>query len=510
MTTADGCHTFGCSPAGALTWLCAGSGLFFTRMALLLAGLLACVWVVSSVAAVPEIGADPGTRRFRAGAAASNISPPLGVSINGYFTDRTATHIHDELHARCLVLDNGETRLAIVVCDSCMIPQEITDAAKLLIQQRSGLPPDHVLISATHTHTAPTCAGVFQSEPDPEYGRFLTVRIADAVARGINNLAPARIGWGRGQEPNQVFNRRWKMKPGAIPPNPFGGTNDQVRMNPPMESPDLIEPAGPTDPEITVVSVQTAEGRPLALLATYALHYVGTTKGNDISADYFGVFADRIQHLLGADRLDPPFVALLANGASGDINNINFRQKRPPSGPYDQMRAVADAVAAEVHRVCQTLEYHAWVPLVARQTELKLGVRKPSQSEVTKAQALLAGASRPLRTPQEIYARETLLLHDFPDQVPLSLQVLRIGDLGLAAIPCEVFVEIGLEIKARSPLPQTCIIELANGYNGYLPTPAQHRLGGYETWRARSSYLETEASPKIVSALLGLFQQVVD
>jgi hypothetical protein len=480
--------------------------LSFTHVVLLLAGMAAGLWGVSSAGAAP---AQPD-RRFRAGAAASNITPRLGVSINGYFTDRTATHIHDELHARCLVLDNGETQLAIVVCDSCMIPREITDATKLLIQQRSGLPPDHVLISATHTHTAPTCAGVFQSEPDPEHTRFLTTRIADAVARALNNLAPARIGWGKGQEPNQVFNRRWKMKAGAIPPNPFGGTNDQVRMNPPIASPDLIEPAGPTDPEIAVVSVQTADGRPLALLANYSLHYVGTTQGNDISADYFGVFADRIQQLLGADRLDPPFVALLANGASGDINNINFRQKRPPSGPYDQMRAVADAIATETCRVCQNLQYRNWVPLGARQTELNLGVRKPSQTEVLHAEALLATANQPLKTPQQIYARETLLLRDFPDQVPLILQVLRIGDLGIAAIPCEVFAEIGLEIKQRSPLAQTFIIELANGYNGYLPTPAQHRLGGYETWRARSSYLETEASPKIVSEILNLLNSLAE
>lgn len=475
-------------------------------MVLLLGALADGLWGVSSAGAAPT---QP-ERRFLAGAASSNISPRLGISINGYFTDRSAAHIHDELHARCLVLDNGHTRLAIVVCDSCMLPREITDAAKVLIHQRAGLPPEHVLISATHTHTAPTCASVFQSDPDPEYARFLTGRIADAVARALNNLAPARIAWGKGQEPNQVFNRRWKMKPGSIPPNPFGGTNDQVRMNPPPESPDLIEPAGPTDPEIALLSVQTSAGRPLALLANYSLHYVGTPKGNDISADYFGLFADRIQQLLGADRQDPPFLALLANGASGDINNINFRQKRPPAGPYDQMRAVANAVAAEAYRVCQTLQYRDWVPLAARQTELTLGVRKPSQTEIPHAEAVLATASRPLTNPEAIYARETLLLRDFPDQMPLILQVLRIGDLGIAAIPCEVFAEIGLEIKQRSPLAQTFIIALANGYNGYLPTPAQHRLGGYETWRARSSYLETEASPKIVSQMLNLLNSLAD
>ena len=106
--------------------------------------------------------------------------------------------------------------------------------------------------------------------------------------------------------------------------NPFGGTNDLVKMNPPIESPNLIEPAGPTDPEVTVVSLQSPDGRPIALLADYSLHYVGTSHDEEISADYYGAFADRIQQVLGAGRHDPPFIALLANGTSGDINNLNL------------------------------------------------------------------------------------------------------------------------------------------------------------------------------------------
>src|ERR1043166_2510834 len=158
---------------------------------------------------VPAVEPNPpaqasAPRQFRAGAASSNITPRLGVSINGYFNDRKAGHIHDELHARCLVLDDGKTRLAIAVCDSCMIPREVMDAAKQRIERRTGLAAGHVLISATHTHTGPTCTGVFQSDPDTEYQQFVAVRIADAVERAIHHLAPARIGWGVGKEPNQV------------------------------------------------------------------------------------------------------------------------------------------------------------------------------------------------------------------------------------------------------------------------------------------------------------------
>jgi hypothetical protein len=105
----------------------------------------------------------------------------------------------------------------------------------------------------------------------------------------------------------------------------------------------------------------------------------------------------------------------------------------------------------------------------------------------------------------EVYARETVLIKDYPKEVPVIIQTLRVGELGIAAIPCEVFAEIGLAIKARSPFKPTFTIELANGYNGYLPTPEQHKLGGYETWRARSSYLEPEASTKIAETVMELF-----
>ena len=452
-------------------------------------------------------GAEPG--RFRAGAAAGIVTPPLGISINGGFTDRLARHIHDELHARCLVLDDGKTRLAIVVCDSCMIPRSVTDAAKALIAQRSGIPADRVLISATHTHTGPTCTPVFQSDPDKEYQQFVAVRIADAVQRAVNNLAPAQIAWGVGKEPNQVFNRRWRMKTGTVLADPFGGTNDLVKMNPPVESPDLFEPAGPTDPDVSILAVQTPEGKPIAVLANYSLHYVGTSRGEDISADYFGAFCDRIQQLLGADRQDPPFVALLSNGTSGDINNINFRKQQPAKGPYEQINLVADAVAREVHRVYRGLEFRDGVALGVAQKEIKLGVRLPNEADLVRAEQILAQAKgRELRGYEEVFARETVLMKDYPREVPVILQIMRVGDLGIAAIPCEVFAEIGLAIKAQSPFKPTFTIELANGYNGYLPTPAQHKFGGYETWRARSSYLEVEASTKILETVMELFGRV--
>jgi hypothetical protein len=445
----------------------------------------------------------------RAGAATADISPWIGLSINGNMTDHKVAHVHDPLRARALVLDDGATRLALVVCDSCMIPREVVADAKGRITALTKIPPDHVLIAATHAHSCPAAAAVFQSEPDPDYRRFLAVRIADAVAMAVNNLAPARVGWGFGRNADQVFNRRWRMRPGTVGPDPFGRTRDTVKMNPARGSPDLVEPAGPTDPDVPVVSVRTPEGRPVALLANYSLHYVGGVGGGYASADYFGAFADRVQQLMGADRLDPPFVAILSNGTSGDINNINFRTPRPPSPPYSRIRHVADDLAREAVRVANSVVYHDRLTLDARAADLTLGVRKPDPDDLARARSVLAKAKGPvLRAPEEVYARETVLLADYPDTVPVTVQALRIGGIAVVAIPCEVFVEIGLAIKSDSPIKPVFTVELANGYNGYLPTKSQHALGGYETWRARSSYLEVGAAEKITAKALGLLGEL--
>ncbi len=438
---------------------------------------------------------------FHAGAATSNVTPPLGSSINGGFQDGRAAYIHDELHARCLALDDGKTQLVFVVVDSCVIGRDVFDAAKKLVQQATGLPVENLMMSATHSHSCATAQAVGQSEPDPMYQRFLARRIADGVRRALHNRVPAKLGHGSAAVPGQVFNRRWKMQPGTIAPTPLGVTTDQVKTNPGVKNPNLVEPAGPTDPEVAFLSVQTADGRPLALLANYSLHYVGGVGPGHISSDYFGVFSSRIGELLGAGDAEPPFVGLMSNGASGDINNIDFRGGQEKQPPYGRIKIVAEEVAQAVAAAVKQVEHRSSVPLAAAQREVELGVRLPTSAEVEAARVVMQQSQLfpRMETMEQVYARETVLLADFPETVSAPLQVFRIGDLRVSAIPAEVFVEIGLDLKKRHA--PTFTVSLANAYHGYLPTPQQHALGGYETWRARSSYLEADASTKIVAGL---------
>lgn len=466
---------------------------------------------MAAATAAAQAGAP---RRLRAGAAASNVTPPLGESIVGNWTPMPATYIHDELHARCLVLDNGETRLALVVVDNVGIPRRVTDEAKRLAQQHTGIPASRILIASTHTHSATTARGTDKpdgQDPLDGYQTFLAGRIADGIRRAVANLEPARIGWGSGSLPGQVFNRRWHMKPGPELANPFGGV-DSVRMNPPAGSPDLLKPAGPTDPEIGFLSVYADSGRPIALLANYSLHYVGGVPEGHVSADYFAAFARRMSRLLARDedeRQGPPFVAMLSNGTSGDINNIDVvhPQKRLP--PYARMELVANQVAAEVYKAMQAIDYHDAVPLAMSQHELPLETRRPTDAQIAWARTILGRpAGTPSKHPREqIYAERTMRMAEMPPRLQAPLQALRIGGLAIATIPFEAFVEIGLELKARSPFADTFVMSLANGSYGYLPTPSHHELGGYETWLG-TSQVEVQASPRIVESLLQMLAQL--
>jgi neutral ceramidase len=451
--------------------------------------------------------AADGRRVFRAGAATSNITPQIGGGIVGGFTPIPSTHVHDELHARCLVLDDGTNRLAIVVCDLLGASRNVYDEARRLVEKETGIPGAHLLMSSTHTHSAISAMGndrfLWNQELD-QYQTFVARRIADGVRRAVNNLMPAQAGWTTAQAPQHVFNRRWFMTPGTIAPNPFGET-DQVKMNPARGSPNLVEPAGPTDPEICILAFRTPEGRPIALLANYSLHYVGGVGGGHISADYYGMFCDRIQQLLGADRLDPPFVALLSNGTSGNINNINFREAAKPQPPYSRMREVAGDVAKTVQEAVRMMAYHDWVPLAGRSRELTVKARHPTSAQLEHAKGVTS-KPRPANraaTLEEIYAERTLRMAEYPPEISLPIQVLRVGEVGIGSIPCETFVETGLEWKRRSKLKPGFITSIAHGYYGYLPTEEHHKLGGYETWLG-TNRLEPRAATLILEALLAL------
>lgn len=452
---------------------------------------------------------SPLHAELRAGAAASNITPELGRDIIGGFVPFPATHIHDELYARCLVLENEEVRVVLVVCDLLGINRVVSESARKQIAADHHVPPSHVLISATHTHSAASALGAdsrkLGQEMD-EYQKFVARRIADGVGRAIQNLRPAEIAFGSVDVPDHVFNRRWHMKPGTTPVNPFGGS-DMVKMNPPRGNPNLVKPAGPIDPQVSFLSVRETGGEPLALYAAYSLHYVGGVGRGHVSADYYGVFCNRLKSLLGppADADDPAvdrpeFVAMMANGTSGDINNIDFRNRRPRRQPYEQMKIVGRDVAEKVFQGMQDLEYQRDLPLRAVYREPEIRWRKVTDEQQAWAEETLAAGPKSTRDLSYIYAERAKTMTAYPEATTTPLHVVRIGEVTIGTMPFEVFAEIGLEFRRRCQ-GDAFMVELAHGYFGYLPTPRQHRLGGYETWLG-TNRVQQEASDILLEELL--------
>jgi hypothetical protein len=443
---------------------------------------------------------------LRAGAAVANITPKPGVLLDGTIMQiGPAKLVHDELHVRALALDDGKTRLAIAICDCCMIGQDVYDKAKAIVKREVGLPADRMLFAATHSHCAVRAVHIGTGPLDNEYHEMLAQRIGDAVNQAVRNLAPAKVGWGSADKPEYPICRRWLMKPGKAGPNPFGQNSDRVRMT--SGGKNAIKPVGPVDPELSILSIRHADGRPLALLGNYSIHYVAF-KPATVGADYFGYFARRIEELLGSDDERPRFVGIMSNGTSGDTRAASGR-----GDPFERMRKVGYDLAGEAHRISKQIKYRDRISLAMRQTEIELAVRLPDEQRREWARTTWAAAKKKLDagkrlTRPEVYARETILLGRFPRTVRVLLQAVRIGDLAIVAIPCEVFAETGLAIKKHSPLRQTFMISIANAYQGYLPPPEQHELGGYTTWPARSSFLEISAEPKIRAAVVDLLEQV--
>lgn len=449
-------------------------------------------------------GTQPG---LRAGAAAVDITPKPGVSLDGPISKNgPVTGVHDRLHARALVLDDGKTRLAIVICDACMIGRDVFDATKKFVQQETGLPSQRMLMAATHTHAAVRAVHLGTAPADEEYHQQFSRRIADAVIRAERNLAPAKLGYGSFNKPEFLRCRRFLCKPGSVGVNPFGEAGERIKSVAGKSSA-VIEPAGPVDPQFSILSVQHADGKPLAVLGNFSVHYCGGYRRGLVSADYFGHYAEALESQLNAGESHPPFVGIMSNGTSGNTGSIQNDGKS--YDPFEWMNVSARILTQETLNVIGKIEHRSNVTLAGAESEIPLDVRRPDEKRLKWAKEVFATPEGPHpHRWSKVYAQETLHLAEFPETVTIKLQAFRIGEIAIAAMPCEVFAETGLAIRKQSPHPFTFSIELANGYGGYLPPRKQHELGGYETWPARSSFLEVDAESKIRSEILRLLEKV--
>jgi hypothetical protein len=435
---------------------------------------------------------------LRAGAATTVITPRLGTRITGLFRTRTATSIEDELRVRAVVLSNDTGSVALVACDLLAVPASVVNAAKQLIVDETGISPERVMISATHTHFGPPTIRNHRDTPDPEWIDWLVRQIADAVARAYARRRPAAVSHGAATVDNVCFNRRYHMR------------NGTVRFNPGRGNPDIVGPAGPTDPTVTALLVEGLDGKPIAVWSNLSLHYVGADDASAFSPDYYGRFGNTVRRWLGPDA-----VGVLTNAASGDINNTDVSEPVAAS-PSAQAQQVATAVAGAA--IGSTFSRPRDPDPVI---DAELFTRQLDRWPVTEddvaiaAEIRNASADTPLPpgpfsfvTGQEIppgmrrdYAESLPLLAALPASGPAAMQIVRIGDLAIIGMPGEVFVEFGIQLRKLSPFGRTAVVGLANDYLGYLPTQRAFSQGGYETWRNEYAWTRPGAGEAMVEEI---------
>jgi hypothetical protein len=445
--------------------------------------------------------ATPAEAVLQVGTAVVDVSPQkYPVLVNGSMTSRLAEKLKTKVNARAMVFSDGKTELALVVVDSCMIGRELLDGAKALAAAQTSIPAERMLISATHAHSAPSAMGCLGTEMDETYAPYLKQKLADAIITAHQHLKPARIGFARVNAAEFTAVRQWIRRPDRVVEDPFGNMTVRANMHAGKKPEEAVGEAGPEDPDLCLISLQSPEGKPLAVLGNFSMHYF---MDEPISADYFGLFSEGLKTKLGQEG----FVAAMSHGCSGDIWRADYMQP----GSWSQTTTLDEYAAAMVElaaKALQGLKHEDVVDIAMAEQRLALAYRVADKQRLEWSQRVVAGLAGKLpKTLPEIYAREQLFLAE-KKETQVVVQALRLGDIGIATTPNETYAVTGLKIKAASPLKKCVVIELANGGDGYIPPPEQHAFGGYNTWAARSAGLEVQAEPKIAQTAIHLLEQV--
>lgn len=435
---------------------------------------------------------------FSAGTAEVKITPPTGTPMAGYYSERASTGVHDDLWAKAVVLDSAGQRAALVACDLINLTTGVVENAKRLIEQRTGLKPHQVMISATHAHTGPVIAGGssrYESATAPggkadAYARWLPERIAESVALAAAGLKPARAFSGLGQEPSLAFNRRFHM------------TDGTVGWNPGKKNPKIINPAGPIDPAVPVVYLESEDGRPLLTYVNYALH-LDTVGGTDISADYPYTLSSLLRAAKGG-----AMTTIFTMGCSGNVNHIDVSSAAPQKGHSEATR-IGTVLAGEVIKTWARSESVTPGPIAAtlQTVRLPLAAHQPEDLAWAKDVATHFGEKNGppfLHMVKAFRVIDVDARHGKP--LEAQVQVIALGrDIAWVGLSGEIFTELGMAIKKSSPFKQTIVVSLANDNLGYIPNGKAYSEGNYEPVSARcaegSGELIVDAASRLLKEL---------
>ncbi len=456
--------------------------------------------------------------QLHAGLATVDITPPLGSAMAGYSRVKGAESVEHPLSAQALVMESGGECVAIVAADILWVTLEIARNVRQIVESRIDLPGDSIMIAPSHTHWGPEVRRVnhlpkfLQECMFPEYLQSLRESLAEAVVQAWRNLQPVCAGWGIGVASGISFSRRPVDVHGqcqnrfSLPPQQaviaaaegqelregwIKGGERGPRLSPPLEEMQGLC-AGVSDPDLILLRLETPEGKPFAGLINFACHsVVGADDAYAIHPDYALEARNTFEAVVGAPML-------FSLGCAGD--QVPTWRKGNSRARVGRSCGAAAALTWYQIEQCQ-----CEVPIATARREVTLA-RKPVMT-VAEAQAALDACEDPDGKPFGQQRKHLAWAKEYADVegLPTEMSAVRIGEFAAVGLPGEVLVEIGLQIKQRSPFSVTAPISLCNDGVGYISTAQAHREGGAEP---ESSLPAPEAEQQVVDTALELLNSL--
>lgn len=445
--------------------------------------------------------------QFMAGAAQIEITPPLPATLGGMFLRYKTEVVRDPLFAESLALSDGQASAIMVSCDMTALTEELVARIRKAITAETGVPPEQIILSATHTHTGPFIGyfNVFktreQLQEDYSIDDFLIEKIARSAIMAFENLAPAKMGYGSGTAERCCFNRRYIMSNGRSMMNPIG-----------VNRPDRLMVEGPADEQVQVVWFENEAEEIMAAVVNLSSHAAMLYSQPYLSADYPGVMRKTVWGALSGN-----FPILFLQGACGNIDTFDFEHDEKWGLRDDGYKHIGRILGGEVIKLISLSRAGQVGSLSVLNRMIHVPYRSYDQQEVEKARLLLEQAEQSGDVRQYLFqalsnleerARYNTLLavDDLKRQHalhPAELSALKIGDVIFVTNPAELFVEYQLELKRTFPYEKVIMAEITNGWCSYVPTKQAIALGGYETAQRR---LDAEAGQMIVDASADLIR----
>ncbi|NLO01206.1 MAG: twin-arginine translocation signal domain-containing protein [Bacteroidales bacterium] len=462
----------------------------------------------------PENPAAPSEEQkfMRTGFAEIDITPEIGMEQVSNYGKQFHKSFHDPCKVRAAVFDDGKNRAAVVGIDALVVPRFLVLKVRNQVEARCGIPGDAILIGASHSHSSGPIGLIYEGDYDhadklvqtlayekssggnPKYLAMVEKSLVDVICRADDSREESRLGVGTGIEDEVAFNRRFRMKNGMTITHPGQG------------NPDIIEPAGPTDPEIGVIGSWNKDGKCIGCIVNFACHATASPGG--ISANWIYYMEQTIRGAMGQDC-----IVVFTAGANGDVTQVdNLSPYKNPAGE-DWSRFVGAQVGAEAVKVLLSVPRGIMAPVESKIKVMNIPRRKPDPERVKKCYEIVKKSPEEVGSTEWTFAKELVLLDALIKKEPvveLEVQAVQIGPAVFVSNPAEYFCQFGLNIKQGSPFNYTFPVELANGCVGYVPTQEAFGPGGggYETRLTSYSNLEIDAGDKMADAGIELTKQM--